>query len=151
MTMTRTWSNLVQIAVGAAILASLTALAWTGSLSSGDAYNLLLALVGLLGGVGLWILASNVPNAGAIPHAALAVLTLASVTVHGIHGTLSATQVQGMWGLLILGTSVPAGATLGRNIVLSSLAPTAAAQQRAAQRGVTDALADFAPPSPPAP
>ena len=104
-------------------LAAVTALGWTGNLSS---TNVLAALTGLLagvGGLGALIIGPTQPNSVALPHALIGALIIGALTVLGIHGTLSADQLATVFSGVIVGGAVVAG-----NVTAPSSSPGSTGQ-----------------------
>lgn len=99
------------VTVALATLAAVTVLGWSGSLSSNDTVAALAALLAIVGGLGTLIVGSAQPNSNALPHAIIGLCVLVSITVLGVHGTLSGTQLG-----LIFSAIIPGGAVVAGNI-----------------------------------
>ena len=117
--MTKYASSIVAVTT----IAAVTALGWTGNLSSTDTLAALTAMLTLIGGLGVLVVGSTQPNSNALPHALLAVAILAALTVLGIHGTLTSNQLA-----VIFAGIIPVGAVVAGNVSASGSSPTTTGQ-----------------------
>lgn len=95
------------------VLAAITVLGWRGDLGSTDVFSALSALLAIVGGLGVLIVGSTQPNANALPHAIIGLCILVAVTVLGIHGTLTTSQLTVIFSAVIPGGAVVAGNITG--------------------------------------
>lgn len=113
--MTAFLKTLPQTLVGAALLASVTILGYTGHLNHTDTVTSLWAFIGLLGGTGLYVLASQFSNVNALPHLIVGLGLMGSIVALGVHNVLNSTEIQNFLALIITGTAgggVAAGAAV---------------------------------------
>lgn len=113
-------NSLSQTFVGLVILAALTVFGYTGKLNQADTYTTLMAIIGLVGASGLWILASESDNANAIPHVFLGCAFIGVVIALGVHNVFNSGQIQAIFAVLITGGAVTTGTVVATSAIKSA-------------------------------
>ena len=98
--------------VGLVLLIPVIVFGYTGHLSPADTYAGVMALVGLIGTTGVYILASQWSNENTLPHLIDGVLLIAGVVVLGLHNIFDSAQLLALWTLIAIGTAGGGGAAL---------------------------------------
>lgn len=113
-----------QSVVGLAMVVVVVVLGYTDHLSSATTYTLFLALIGALGASGLWTLASNKPNADAIPHLIIGLALLGALLALALHDVFTDTETQAAFALLLVGSATTTGYVAGASTTPTDLAVT---------------------------
>ena len=95
--------------VGLVLLGALTVFGYTGHLSAADTYTGLLAFIGLVGASGIYVLASNLTNAAAVPHLIVGIAVVGALIALGLHNVFASAQIVAILGLLLTGTAATVG------------------------------------------
>ena len=104
--------TLPQTVIGLVLLVPIIIFGYTGHITSSDAYAGIMAMVGLVGSTGVYILASQWANSNTLPHLIVGVGIIGGVVALGLHNVFNSGQLLALWTLIAIGTAGGGGAAI---------------------------------------